>query len=169
MSRKPIGERAMTDAERQRRRRQRLREQHPNRDSHDIPQSDRAHIRMLEELLRQARERQQQLEEELREAQQDRAQPRSDLVIAAEIYRFVRAALHPDRVTDPAAKEYLQTRFVQFSDLVEQMNKAAGGDWGISVEELLRRRAETHRKNRERAQRSAATRKAKKAAAQAAE
>jgi hypothetical protein len=40
MSRKPMGERAMTDAERQQRRRQRLREQRTIRDNHEWAQPD---------------------------------------------------------------------------------------------------------------------------------
>src|SRR4051794_14653210 len=116
MPRNPIGERAMTDAERQRRRRQRLREQQPNRNSHDMPQSDRARVRMLETLLQRARERQAELEADLRRAQEPMPAAHG---ITPELYRFVKGALHPDRVTDPAAKEYLQAAFVRFTELVD--------------------------------------------------
>lgn len=116
---------------------------------------------LLDTMRQHYREERRHDREELQDYKQ--AHPRGELVIAAEIYRYVRAALHPDRVTDPAAKEYLHTQFVRFSELVERLNKAAGGDGAISVEELLRRREETRRKARERAQQAAAKRKANRA------
>ena len=93
-----------------------------------------------------------QLEAELREAQKRGRQLEMELLkahsveISPRMYRLVLSLLHPDRVVDPAAKEYLHGAFVQFTDQVEK----AGRDNLSSMEETMRRRARTAAENRAR-------------------
>src|SRR4051812_35726339 len=159
MPRKPLGEHAMTAAERQRRRRERLREQQPIRDDapcHEIPRDLKREMDALRRERDAALARIGALETELGRAQE---RPGGHGITPA-LYRLVRAALHPDRVTDPATKKYLQEAFIKFTDAIEK----GGGANLPTMEEMMQRGAAAYAQRRERAQRAAATRAANKAA-----
>lgn len=160
MPRTPIGDVAMTGAERMRR----YRLKHGVTKSVTKPTA--AHPdHVAEELDKLRRERDAALERcRQLEAQLQRADAvPNGQVIATGLYKFVRATLHPDRVTDPEAKQYLQAAFVRFTEAVE---KAGGAQKLPSMEEMMRRRAEAFHERSARSKKAAAARKARKAAAE---
>ncbi len=147
----------MTDAERQRRRRDRLREQRTSLgDGRDPLDSGGDYLKLTAALRERdaALERCRQLEAELKRARADeRSYPAPDArEISVPLYRWLRAKLHPDRTTDPSVKKYLEGAFIELTKRVETKGQ-------ITLEEMAQRRAAKSQKNRERAQRAAATRK----------
>jgi hypothetical protein len=101
-----------------------------------------------------------ELEREL-EALQARYRELEGMRTPDPLFRWLRAALHPDRLVDPAAKRYLGETFVELTERV----KKAGGAGLLSQEELLRQGAAVYAERSARAKRAAATRKANKTAA----